>query len=94
MFFCRQHWPVGRAVFHTKNKDIVAWINHSDHLIIRSLEKRGNIRAAVGRLHSFVSILQRQLKFSRHEKLGYITLKPKNIGKFSLLYILLQLNSN
>jgi len=76
----RQHWPVGRAVFHTKNKDIVAWINHSDHLIIRSLEKRGNIRAAVGRLHSFVSILQRQLKFSRHEKLGYITLKPKNIG--------------
>ena len=94
MLFCRQHWPVGRAVFHTKNKDIVAWINHSDHLIIRSLEKRGNIRAAVGRLHSFVSILQRQLKFSRHEKLGYITLKPKNIGKFSLLYILFQLNWN
>ena len=78
--FSRQHWPIGRAVFHTKNKDLVAWINHSEHLILRSLEKRGNIRAAVGRLQSFVSTLQKQLKFSKHEKLGYLALKPTNIG--------------
>ena len=80
MTIFRQHWPIGRAIFHTKNKDMVAWVNHSEHLTIRSLEKRGNVRAAVSRLQSFVSILQKQLKFSKHEKLGYLTLKPQNIG--------------
>ena len=80
MTIFRQHWPIGRAIFHTKNKDMVAWVNHSEHLTMRSLEKRGNVRAAVSRLQSFVSILQKQLKFSKHEKLGYLTLKPQNIG--------------
>ena len=59
---------------------MVVWVNHSEHLTIRSLEKRGNVRAAVSRLQSFVSILQKQLKFSKHEKLGYLTLKPQYIG--------------
>ena len=76
----RQHWPIGRAIFHTKNKDMVAWVNHSEHLTMRSLEKRGNVRAAVSRLQSFVSILQKQLKFSKNETLGYLTLKPQCIG--------------
>ena len=76
----RQHWPVGRAVFYTKNKDLVAWINHSEHLTLKSQERRGNIREAVSRLQSFVSLLENQLKFSWHEKLGYLTLKPTNLG--------------
>ena len=76
----RKHWPVGRAVFYTKNKDLVAWINHSEHLILKSQERRGDVRAAVGRLQSFVSQLQKQLKFSWHEKLGFLALKPSNIG--------------
>ena len=76
----RQHWPVGRAIFYTKNKDLVAWINHSDHLILKSLEKRGNVQAAASRLQSSISKLSKQLKFSKHEKLGYLTLKPINIG--------------
>ena len=76
----RQHWPVGRAVFHSKNKDFVAWINHSEHLILRSLEKRGNVRAAVERLQSCVSALDKRLQFTRHQKLGYLALKPSHCG--------------
>ena len=76
----RRHWPVGRAVFYSKNKELVAWINHSEHLTIKSQERRGDVRAAVGRLQSFVSLLQKQLKFSWHDKLGYLALKPTNIG--------------
>ncbi len=74
---------------------MVAWVNHSEHLTMRSLEKRGNVRAAVSRLQSFVSILQKQLKFSKNETLGYLTLKPQNIGIFFVLYqcnIILMLN--
>ena len=80
----RQHWPVGRAVFYTKNKDLVAWINHSEHLTLKSQERRGNVRAAVSRLQSFVSLLENQLKFSWQEKLGYLALKPSNIGNYML----------
>ena len=80
----RHHWPVGRAVFHTKTRDLVAWVNHSDHLIIRALEKRGNVRQAVSRLESFVSTLQKQLKFAWHKQLGYLSLKPANLGKVLL----------
>lgn len=76
----RYHWPVGRAVFHTKNRDLVAWVNHSDHLILRSIEKNGNVRAAVSRLQSFVSQLQKQLKFAWHKQLGYLSLKPTYLG--------------
>ena len=83
----RHHWPVGRAVFYTKNKDLVAWINHSEHLTLKSQERRGNVRAAVSRLQSFVSLLENQLKFSWHEKLGYLALKPTNIGNYIYLHL-------
>ena len=75
-----QHWPVGRAVYYSKNKDFVAWINHSEHLILRSLEKRGNIKAAVSRLQSVVSMLEKRLHFAKHQKLGYVNLKPTHLG--------------
>ena len=75
---------MGRAVFYTKNKDLVAWINHSEHLTLKSQERRGNVRAAVSRLQSFVSLLENQLKFSWQEKLGYLALKPSNIGNYML----------
>ena len=64
----------------------MAWINHSEHLVLKSLEKRGNIRAAVGRLQSFVSALQKQLKFIRNDKLGYLTMKPTNLGNMYTMH--------
>merc|ERR1711997_1250140 len=51
-----------------------------DSIKKRVCVQRGNIRAAVSRLQSFVSLLENQLKFSWQEKLGYLALKPSNIG--------------
>ena len=68
-------------MFHTAARDLVVWTNHSDHLVLRSLQRRGGSpRAALARLHSLVSALQQQLQFVRHEQLGFLSLHPSNLG--------------
>ena len=45
-----RNWPLGRSIFHDHSRDFVVWVNESDHVVIKSMDKRGNVRRAASRL--------------------------------------------
>ena len=77
---CFSLWPFGRGIYHNRNRDLVLWINESDHVIIKSIEKRGNVRMMTSRLRSFLKSISKHLKFVQEEKYGYLSVNPANIG--------------
>lgn len=87
----KTHWPIGRGVFHTTSRNIVLWVNHSDHLIVRSIERGGDVRSCVRRLRSLSQKLEENLKMSRHPTLGYLSLKPKHLGTGMQVKVILDL---
>lgn len=46
---CR-YWPVGRGIFHNKNKTFLVWVNEEDHLRIISMQNGGNVGQVLERL--------------------------------------------
>ncbi len=58
----------------------MVWVNKSDHLVVKSLDKRGNVRRAASRLYSFLSALQTQLEFNVHPEYGYLSVNPGLAG--------------
>ena len=75
-----RNWPLGRSIFHDHSRDFVVWVNESDHVVIKSMDKRGNVRRAASRLCSFLSALRKQLAFSVHPEYGYLSVSPGQAG--------------
>lgn len=71
---------MNRGFFISRNKSFVVWINEEDHMRVISLQKGSNIQKAYARLVKGVQILEQHLKFVYHEKFGYLTFSPTNIG--------------
>lgn len=63
-----------------RNKTFLVWLNEEDHLRIISIEKGNSLKRAYGRLVKGVNILGESLNFAYHEKFGYLTFSPTNIG--------------
>ncbi|KAK0393299.1 hypothetical protein QR680_000139 [Steinernema hermaphroditum] len=76
---CR-FWPKGRGIFHNKDKTFLVWVNEEDHLRIISMQKGGNVGAVLERLIKGVKNIEAQVPFSRHERLGWLTFCPTNLG--------------
>jgi ATP:guanido phosphotransferase, C-terminal catalytic domain len=49
-------------------------------MVIKSLDKRGNVRRLTHRLQSFLSALHKQLQFSIHPEYGYLSVNPGHAG--------------
>lgn len=77
---CR-FWPTGRGIFHNDNKTFLVWINEEDHIRIISMQNGGNVGEVYRRLVSAVREMEKKLKFSRNDRLGYLTFCPTNLGK-------------
>lgn len=77
---CR-FWPTGRGIFHNDNKTFLVWINEEDHIRIISMQNGGNLGEVYRRLVNAVREMEKKLKFSRNERLGYLTFCPTNLGK-------------
>lgn len=73
-------WPVGRGFFINKTKDFIVWVNEEDHLRLISLQKGASLRRTWTLLTKAVQTLEQKLDFVRHEKFGYLTYCPTNIG--------------
>merc|ERR1712228_734433 len=73
-------WPNGRGIFFNDNRTFLVWINEEDQLRIISMEQGANIKSVFGRLEKAVAAINEQLEFAYHEKLGYLTACPTNIG--------------
>ncbi|CCD12815.1 unnamed protein product [Trypanosoma congolense IL3000] len=75
-----EHWPTGRGIYHNNDKTFLVWVNEEDHLRIISMQKGGNLKEVFGRLVRAVETIEEKVKFSRDERLGFLTFCPTNLG--------------
>jgi arginine kinase len=73
-------WPNGRGIFHNNDKTFLVWINEEDQLRIISMQQGADIKAVFDRLCRACEHIEKVVKFSFDEKLGYITSCPTNLG--------------
>jgi len=81
-------WPIGRGVFHNKDKTFVNWINEGDHLRIISMRQGGDIHAVFSLLSKGAKVIEEEVKkvtgsdtaFMMHPKVGAVTTCPTNLG--------------
>ena len=67
-------------MFINRAKTFVVWVNEEDHVRIISIEKGANIKQVYARLVKGIKLLEKKLDFVRHDKFGYLTFCPTNIG--------------
>ncbi len=73
-------WPNGRGIFHNKDKTFLVWVNEEDQLRIISMQPGADIGAVFERLSRGAAEIEKIVKFSHDEHLGYITSCPTNCG--------------
>ncbi|MEA2018598.1 MAG: phosphagen kinase [Campylobacterota bacterium] len=75
-----RNWPMGRGIYHNNDKTFLVWINEEDQLRIISMQNGGDIKEVFTRLTTAIAQLEKKMKFSFSEHLGYITSCPTNLG--------------
>eukprot|EP00922_Rhytidocystis_sp_ex-Travisia-forbesii_P005199 GHVS01007591.1.p1 GENE.GHVS01007591.1~~GHVS01007591.1.p1 ORF type:complete len:422 (+),score=72.08 GHVS01007591.1:31-1296(+) len=78
-------WPDARAVFFSKDKKFIVWVNEEDHLRLISLADGGDLKDVFQRFSRGVTEMEKVMKESGHEfmhseHLGYILTCPSNLG--------------
>ncbi|KAK1125753.1 hypothetical protein K0M31_005300 [Melipona bicolor] len=76
---CR-FWPTGRGIFHNDAKTFLVWCNEEDHLRIISMQMGGDLGQVYRRLVNAVNEIEKRLPFSHHDRLGFLTFCPTNLG--------------
>jgi len=76
---CR-FWPSGRGIYHNDNKTFLVWVNEEDHLRIISMQMGGDLGQVYGRLVKAVGEIESRVPFSHHDRLGFLTFCPTNLG--------------
>lgn len=76
---CR-FWPTGRGIYHNDNKTFLVWCNEEDHLRLISMQMGGDLGQVYRRLVSAVNEIEKKVPFSHHERLGFLTFCPTNLG--------------
>ncbi|XP_055528690.1 arginine kinase 1 isoform X1 [Wyeomyia smithii] len=76
---CR-YWPSGRGIYHNDNKTFLVWCNEEDHLRIISMQMGGDLGQVYRRLVSAVNEIEKRVPFSHHDRLGFLTFCPTNLG--------------
>lgn len=80
---CR-FWPTGRGIYHNDHKTFLVWINEEDHTRIISMQPGGNLGEVYSRLITAVATIEKAAPFSRHDRLGFLTFCPTNLGKLEI----------
>jgi len=75
------NWPLGRGIFHNKDKTFLIWVNEEDHLRLISMQMGGNLGEVYSRLVKGIRQMEKSgLSFAKREGLGYLTFCPSNLG--------------
>ena len=61
-------------------KNFIVWVNEEDHIRIISMQKGASLKQVWGRLVKAIHAMETVLEFVRHDKFGYLTFCPTNIG--------------
>lgn len=77
---CR-YWPTGRGIYHNDAKTFLVWCNEEDHLRIISMQMGGDLGQVYRRLVTAVNDIEKRIPFSHHDRLGFLTFCPTNLGK-------------
>jgi len=73
-------WPYGRGIFMNNDKNFIVWVSEEDHIRIISMQKGASLKQVWGRLVNAIKAMETVLEFERHDKFGYLTFCPTNIG--------------
>lgn len=73
-------WPLNRGIFINRKRTFVVWINEEDHVRIISIQKGSDIKQVYNRLVKGINTIEQTVKFVHHNKFGYLTFCPTNIG--------------
>jgi len=76
---CR-YWPSGRGIYHNDKKNFLVWVNEEDHLRIISMQMGGDLGEVYRRWVEAVNSIEKLVKFSHHDRLGFLTFCPTNLG--------------
>jgi len=76
---CR-YWPTGRGIYHNEKKTFLIWCNEEDHLRIISMQMGGDLGEVYRRMVNGVNSIEKMIPFSHHERLGFLTFCPTNLG--------------
>lgn len=76
---CR-FWPSGRGIYHNDKKTFLVWCNEEDHLRIISMQKGGDLGEVYRRLVKAANEIEKRIPFSHHDRLGFLTFCPTNLG--------------
>ena len=58
----------------------MVWCNEEDHLRIISMQKGGDLKAVYSRLVNAVNEIEKKIPFSHHDRFGFLTFCPTNLG--------------
>lgn len=72
-------WPEGRGVFLSEDRKFGVWISEEDQRIF-SLEEGADLYSVFDRLCRAATALEEQVPFAKHERYGYLTSCPTNVG--------------
>ncbi len=83
-----QYWPVGRGVFHNKEKTFINWLNEGDHLRLISMEQGSDVLGVFTRLYDGIQTIRAGVTeitgaeepFMVHPIFGNVTCCPSNLG--------------
>ena len=67
-------------MFINRNKTFLIWLNEEDHIRVISIQKGASMRQVYARLIKGLLLLEKKLEFVKHERFGYLTFCPTNIG--------------
>lgn len=70
----------GRTVYLAPDRRASVMVNEEDHLRMQCLEPGARLEEAVARLEDLEQRLAQHLAFATHDRLGYLTACPTNVG--------------
>ncbi len=73
-------WPSGRGIYMNNDKNFIVWVSEEDHIRIISMQKGASLKQVWARLVNAITAMETVLEFERHDKFGYLTFCPTNIG--------------
>jgi len=73
-------WPSGRGIYMNNDKNFIVWVSEEDHIRIISMQKGASLKQVWTRLVNAIQAMETVMEFERHDKFGYLTFCPTNIG--------------
>lgn len=73
-------WPLNRGMFINRKRTFIVWVNEEDHVRIISIDTGFDVKKVYATLVKGIKLLEKTLEFVRHDKFGYLTFCPTNIG--------------